>query len=190
MEKIEDNCAHEIRNSLLGIELEFKHIRLGMKRIEQYMKRMEETVQEEKARLESLPVLVRPTIQGTIRSDPEGNGHFGAPRGNHKHQGTDYVVTPTDAVMSPIDGKIIRSGYAYRGDFDYRLCEIRADGSIEIKLMYMIVFPSLIGQAVYQGQVIGAAQDVSLKYSPEMIPHIHAEVRIDDKLYDPEKMMA
>lgn len=182
-----DNLSHHIRNALCGIELEMKHIHLSMTRIEKYMKRMDEAVKSKRAVMENIQ-LIRPTLQGVIRNDGAGQGHFGAPRGDHKHAGTDYVVTPHDAVFAVGDGKLIRSGYAYEGDSVYRLCEIRSEG-IAVKLLYVYPFPSLIGEYVRAGDVIGAAQDITKKYSDDMLPHVHLEVRVNDVLVDPETFM-
>jgi hypothetical protein len=132
----------------------------------------------------------RPPLTGKIRSDSLGAGHFGAPRGSRIHLGTDYEVIPNDPVFAPMMGLLVRRGFVYQGRFDYCLCEIREAG-ILVRLMYMIPFPSFVGQQIKPGDIIGYAQDITAK-SPTykgMLAHIHMDVRIDGVHKDPETLM-
>jgi len=183
-----DHTDHEMRNSISGIEFLLRQMRQCMGSVEKYLKRMDKAVAKKRAEMENQIQLVRSTLQGEIRVDPEGDGHFGASRGKHTHEGVDYVVTHHDPVFAIMDGKITRFGYPYDGNIEYRLCEI-VSGHVEAKLMYLHPFPYLLGEEVRQGQIIGAAQSISLKYTKDMIDHIHTEVRVNGRLVDPEEYM-
>lgn len=125
-----------------------------------------------------------------IRSDSRGDGHFGAPRGEKTHHGVDFLCTPAQPVIMPIDvGKIIRVVWPYKVDGKYMGCLIsgwdEAAGEVEVKLMYMVPF-SFAGEPQLRGTVIGYAQDVSEMYGEDMMPHIHMECRVNGTLINPE----
>lgn len=124
-----------------------------------------------------------------IRSDADGDGHFGAARGDHDHRGIDLLAHPGQPLVMPITyGLIKRMAYPYKYGGEYQGAEIKghdADaGDIVVKLFYMVPFQ--IGVEFLQGQLIGWAQDISIKYGRPMLPHIHLEARQDGKLINPE----
>lgn len=112
--------------------------------------------------------------QNKIRSDSKGGGHFGASRGTRDHFGLDFVVTPGEAIFSPISGQVTRYSAPYDNDARYSGLVIQNDAYL-IKLFY--VAPSVKpGTQVSRGQRIGVAQKISTKYGSAMIDHVHVEV--------------
>lgn len=118
--------------------------------------------------------MINPT-GGKIRCDTEGQGYYGAPRGNRKHKGVDFECVPGQPVFSPIDGKVIRQAYPYSSDRKYNGLLIE-NPSISIKIFYIAPFKVKIGHNVKAGDKIGIAQDISEKYSDKMKPHIHLQI--------------
>ena len=118
--------------------------------------------------------LLSPTGHG-IRGDPAGDGHFGSPRGSKHHQGTDFICTPGQQVYAPAKSIVIRNAYPYPKDTRYSGILLDA-GWCLIKLFYLS--PCLRkGVELWRGQLIGIAQDISLKYPGQgMTPHIHMEL--------------
>ncbi|WDO13050.1 M23 family metallopeptidase [Flavobacterium sp. WW92] len=117
-----------------------------------------------------------PTASKKIRGcDPFGCGSFGAGRGERKHQGEDFTVSPGESIFSPISGTVTRFPFPYGNDLSYTGIEIK-NSEHEIKIFYMT--PTVkIGQAIAAGQVIGKAQDIAKKYGASMTNHIHVELR-------------
>jgi len=115
-------------------------------------------------------ILCNPTGLG-IRSDSGGDGHFGASRGNRKHEGMDFLCEPGQVIRSPISGKLTRS-WPYVGDKTYTGCGIWGKKYM-VKLWYFTPDESLIQDEVIAGQEIGLAQNISVKYGGGMKPHIH-----------------
>ena len=113
-----------------------------------------------------------------IRSDPWGDGHYGAKRTKpdgtiYYHKGVDLICTPGQEIYAPIDAIYERIVYAYPNDI-YTGCILRSLKAV-IKLLYFT--PSIkVGNKVKRGQVIGVAQDISKRYSDKMTPHNHFEL--------------
>lgn len=124
-----------------------------------------------------------------IRNDSQGKGFFGASRGRRTHNGLDILVSPGNAVYCPIEGVMLRMAYPYgtsRGNKQWEGCAIVGVGDYqgyEVKIFYMR--PFYIGDHLFPGDIIGIAQDISRKYSPAMMDHLHVEVRRDGVLIDP-----
>lgn len=120
--------------------------------------------------------MISPTGTNTIRQDSVGNGHYGAKRGNRRHKGVDYVGTPGKKAVSPITGIITRDSKPYPGKWSGCIIE---GPEITVRLFYIDLDPGMIGEAVFQGDRIGIIQDISEKYGPKCIPHVHIQI---DKL--------
>ncbi len=124
-----------------------------------------------------------------MRNDSQGDGFFGASRGNRSHHGIDILVTAGSAVYCPIEGVMLRMAYPYgtaRGNDQWEGCVIVGVGDYrgyEVKIFYMR--PFVIGDYLFPGDIIGVAQDISRKYNPSMMDHLHVEVRRDGMLIDP-----
>ena len=106
-----------------------------------------------------------------IRSDPAGDGHFGAPRGDRKHQGIDRLCEPGQIAKAEIEGTLVLA-YPYPDDKIYTGCRIWGK-SWMVKMFYFIPIPALIGCNVLAGESIGIAQDISQKYGGGMLAHLH-----------------
>jgi murein DD-endopeptidase MepM/ murein hydrolase activator NlpD len=115
-------------------------------------------------------ILHNPTGLG-IRSDPGGDGHFGASRGNRKHEGLDFLCAPGQIVRAVIPGKLV-SAYPYAGDVIFAGCRLWGKDFMA-KMFYFIPHKHLINEDVLAGEEIGIAQDISAKYGGGMLPHLH-----------------
>lgn len=119
---------------------------------------------------------MRPRIVAPlIRVDDAGDGHFGAPRGDRTHRGVDYLCRPGDTVHSPCNGVVSKLGFPYADDSTWRYVEITDGRSRRHRLFYVEPLHH-VGTIVKEGNVIGHAQDISLRYSPRMKPHLHYEI--------------
>ncbi len=127
-----------------------------------------------------------------MRNDSKGDGFFGASRGRRTHNGLDIIVTSGSAVYSPIEGVVFRKAYPYgttRGNAQWEGFVILGVGDYrgyEVKIFY--TRPFVMGDYVFPGDIVGVAQDISRKYSPAMIDHVHIEVRRNGQLIDPAKL--
>ena len=127
-----------------------------------------------------------------IRNDSQGDGFFGASRGRRRHNGIDILVTSGSAVYCPIEGVMFRMAYPYgttRGNDQWEGCVIVGVGDYkgyEVKIFYMR--PFVMGDYLFPGDIIGVAQDISRKYNPAMMDHLHVEVRRNGVLLDPAKL--
>jgi murein DD-endopeptidase MepM/ murein hydrolase activator NlpD len=127
--------------------------------------------------------VVSPTGLGIRGLDDWGSGHYGAPRGNRVHNGTDFICVPGQDVYAPITGKIVRVAYPYAGDLKWSGCLIVGDRT-EAKMFYMRLSRHIVGSFVEAGDVIGTAQNISNRYSsPDrepMTPHVHLQIKMMD----------
>lgn len=127
-----------------------------------------------------------------IRNDVKGDGYFGASRGRRIHNGLDIIITPGSAVYTPIEGIVFRKAFPYGTQGKNKTWEgllivgINDYAGYEVKIFY--VRPFLLGDHVLPGEIIGVAQDISRRYSPRMIDHVHVEVRRNGILLDPAKL--
>ena len=118
----------------------------------------------------------KPTASAKMRGcDKHGCGTFNAARGNHSHQGEDYIVAPGESVFSPISGTVTRFPRPYANDSDYTGIEIKNE-KYDVKIFYMTPMVS-IAKTVLAGDRIGIAQNIAAKYTRGMTNHIHVEVR-------------
>jgi hypothetical protein len=109
-----------------------------------------------------------------------GDGHYGAPRGDRKHRGVDYICRPGDYVYAPCDGIITRHGFPYSGDETFRLIEITDYRGWKHVLMYVTPILSARHSVKKEQTIIGTAQDVSTKYQRGRIMHPHIHYQIED----------
>lgn len=118
--------------------------------------------------------MISPTGLG-IRSDGEGDGHYGAPRGRRLHNGVDYICVPGQDIVAPFDMTILREAWPYK---DLTLSGIAwRYGNSEGRMFYFQPHDNVIGKDVKQRQSIGFAQSVSAYYkSVIMTDHIHFQI--------------
>lgn len=130
----------------------------------------------------------KPTKSGKTRGcDSKGCGYFGAPRGSRKHMGIDFITVPGEPILAPISGKVTALPYA-ASDLVHRGVEI-VSGVEEHQLFYIKPIVR-VGQTVVQGQIIGYADNVQIKYGTSMTNHVHHEVKQNGKFIDPTKKYA
>lgn len=122
--------------------------------------------------------MINPT-GGAIRNDAMGNGHYGASRGNRKHDGVDYLCNAYQRVVAPISGKVNRVIQVYKSDSTWVGVEI-VGRRATVQLFYVKVTDGLIGQHVVAGDVVGIAQAIGKKYNnggPAMMQdHVHMRI--------------
>ncbi len=142
--------------------------------------------------LPSKAKLTNPVLNGTIRKkDKWGEGHYGASRGNRKHNGIDIVAQLGKDVLSPIEGKVVRVSYPYASDLSYAGLLIDGLGvhkGIEVKIFYMKPSPNIVGKTVRPGQKIGSVQNLSPKY-PGITNHIHIEIKQNGLQKNPQTLI-
>lgn len=133
-------------------------------------------------------MIISPTGKG-IRHDPAGRGDYLAPRGSDIHRSLDFVCTPGQQVVCPINRcQAVRCADPF-GDREYSGVLLRSN-RIEILLFYLCIHEEVFGKTLFQGDIIGLAQDITKRYidGPEdidnkMQPHIHLQVdSIDPEL--------
>lgn len=141
--------------------------------------------------------IMNPTGKG-VRSDAGGDGRFGAsrirrnrqkyPSGKGPHEGVDLLSDPGQEIIAPVSGKL-RS--ARPGTVPFGGVEISSgDGDVKVKMFYLKPDERLLGKAVKAGDVIRIAQDLHIPgshYGSTVQNHIHVEVRLKDKLVDPQR---
>lgn len=107
------------------------------------------------------------------KCDHYGCGHFGASRGQRRHNGVDLACPSGAEVQSPITGVITKHGIVYSDDHFWTYVEVSADG-YAFRLFY--VKPTLpAGTRVSTDTVIGHSQSLKTRY-PKITDHIHFEI--------------
>ena len=133
-----------------------------------------------------MKTFIKPTSGLSRVRDYYGSGQFHASRGRRLHNGLDLVSRPNEFVKSPIKGVLTREANPYRDDPRFKGVLIKGTGEfdgIEVKLFYVM---GLKCGNVEQGEVIGTAQDLSIKY-PGITNHIHMEVKEFGLVTSPNK---
>jgi len=131
--------------------------------------------------------MISPTGCNDTRMDSKGSGEYGSSRGSRIHVGRDFlfprgVRVETHKIISPINGIVVRVARPYK-EGPYSGCVIKNKFML-IKLFYLQFHKPLIGTEVRQGDFLGFGQDISKKYGPEMLPHIHFQIdKIDPDIF-------
>jgi len=115
-------------------------------------------------------MLITPPIR---KSDRWGEGHYGASRGDKKHNGTDYACCPGSQVYARSLGRVTKIGHAYTDDLSFRYVEITLkNGFIE---RYFYIEPTVvINDIVGRKDTIGTTQKLGTRY-PGITEHFHYE---------------
>jgi len=123
--------------------------------------------------------------------DAYGSGAFGAPRGDHMHNGIDYVCDMGTKILAPASGEVSKVGYCYKDDLSFRYVEITDEEGFRHRVFY--VSPDCaVGNIVIAGQsCIGIAQDLTKRYPRKTLGglpitnHVHYEIKKGTTFYDP-----
>ena len=136
----------------------------------------------------------KPVLAERRRPDQYGAGHFGAPRGNRKHNGIDYTMAPGSAVLTVAAGHVTVIGYPYATGVGgvnesadpYRYVEIADEQGYRARYFY--VQPAVgEGEFVCKGEEIGLLRSLRPRL-PNITEHLHFEVRDPDgKIINPEQ---
>ena len=122
--------------------------------------------------------MISPTGHNIRVSDSWGSGEYGASRdgGKRIHKGTDFIVSPGQAILAPCGGQVVRIKRPYSDAVDGVLFSGIFVRSInyEYTLFYFTPLSDIIGKKIFEGDLIGYAQDISIKY-PGIIPHVHLQ---------------
>lgn len=135
------------------------------------------------------------------KCDSAGCGYFGAPRKRknkktgkiesikNAHHGVDIVTFAGSPLFSPITGTVVKLGQAYGDDHRFKTIHIQGQGDWENVKVIIMYATSIIplGYVVYRGQLVGNAQDLSIKYK-SITNHIHVEVYYGGVLQDPTNL--
>ena len=121
--------------------------------------------------------MISPTGHGIRYQDVHGFGLYGKPRaGGKTHKGADFICVPGQEIVAPSDGRIVRIKMPYgkpvNGVWFSGLLIQASD--YEYTLFYFEPIKEVLMTTVKEGQHIGHAQDISIKY-PGIIPHVHLQ---------------
>lgn len=119
---------------------------------------------------------VNPTGSG-LRSDPSGDGAFGAKRGDRVHLGVDFLAVAGQGVVSPVDAQYRRFVQrVYATDATYTGMELETK---EFMLTFFYISPSINHmEFVKAGDLIGIAQDITAKWGEPMLNHVHMQLAL------------
>jgi len=112
-------------------------------------------------------------------SDKSGSGGFAASRGARRHEGEDYKYDVGAEVHTPVGGIVTRLGWCY-ADEPYRLVELLTHGGVFLWRFLYITPCVKAGDVLFDGDLIGHAQDIALKYGgpAKMKNHVHVEINV------------
>lgn len=118
--------------------------------------------------------MISPTGKA-IRVDSEGDGNYGAPRGNRVHRGIDFLCDEGQIIVAPFDMEIFKVSYP---NSDLKMEGIAwRYGKSTGRIWYFSPYMTVISKTVKAGTAIGVAQSVSKYYGlPQMKDHIHFQV--------------
>jgi murein DD-endopeptidase MepM/ murein hydrolase activator NlpD len=157
-----------------------------------------------------------PLDRSVIRTDTGGDGHFGAHRTDHIHQGVDLKCNVGQPIYAPIDGEITKIGRVST-KHSLRFIEITGNLVVEdinskyvshkrciIRLLYVIPGHDISkGKNVKAGDCLGSSADLHTKdakghqaYPNNVGQHLHVEIYTGGKkdtksnrIRDPENIL-
>jgi len=118
-----------------------------------------------------------------IRSDEFGKGEFGARRsGGRRHAGIDLCASVGADVRAVRFGRVADVGF-HKGLGNY----VELSHSSNLTTIYGHLHQILVGsgQWVPQGKIIGRAGKTGNANHPQIIPHLHFEIRKNNVAIDP-----
>ena len=118
--------------------------------------------------------MISPTGHGVRGYDKYGSGLYLAGRGKRLHLGVDFICEPGQEIVAPSSGLVLREKFPYSEPVEgVFFSGVQIQGtSFMITMFYFQMDKKLVKMNVKEGQVIGIAQDISLKH-PGIIPHVH-----------------
>lgn len=130
-------------------------------------------------------------IDAPIRGqDSHGAGYFGAPRGNHTHQGIDIACYAGSVVYAATAGEVTKIGRPYFDEGDKRgrnhLRYVQVTDADGLHCRYFYVAPGVqVGDRVRAGEAVGKTQGLTEVY-PGITDHFHFEVKTEaGEVHDP-----
>ncbi len=119
-----------------------------------------------------------------IRNDDFGEGHFGASRADGKrvHRGLDIAGGIGAPVIAAKSGRVSHAGP--RGDYG-NLVILSHPGGFETRYGHLSEVSAREGYWVRRGDLIGFVGKTGNAKWPNVIPHLHFEVRKGAKALDP-----
>jgi hypothetical protein len=146
------------------------------------------------------PILASPTGLGLRGCDNHGCGNFNARRRDKKrvysHEGVDILATIGQTVVAPVGARVVRAVERISpNEPRFQGVLLETSSGFRIKILYVQPNRELIGTRLDPGQVLGIAQDVTVKApaadgKPAIPNHIHLEVRSPSgELRDPTKLL-
>ena len=123
--------------------------------------------------------------------DPTGHGYYGARRGTRKHKGVDILTKPGESILAPFSGEVTKYGYVYKnpkqGKAKMRYVEIT--GPVYRTWLMYTDMSARVGDRIFEGDVVGKAQDVSGYWGGSMKNHLHMQLWKHGLLTDPEPLL-
>ena len=107
---------------------------------------------------------------------------YGAPRGRSVHRGIDLSAPPGTPVRSTADGRVVFAGRS--GSFG-RLVVVDHGNGWETRYAHLKRIKTEKGKKVERGTLIGTVG----KSGNASGPHLHYEIRLQDRPVDPRPMM-
>lgn len=124
----------------------------------------------------------------TRLTDRYGSGNYGAQRrrpdgSTYGHRGVDLACFPGTRILAPVNGIVTKLGYVYEDDAAWRYVQVTDLVGLHHRMFYVKPWVS-VGDTVYQdGSVLGESQDIRKRYPNGITPHVHYEVRDDNRKY-------
>lgn len=129
------------------------------------------------------------------KCDPQGCGHYGAPRGRRKHKGVDLASDIGDPVQLGFGGEVTKVGWPYadQSKSHIRYVAVKPDCQDVLSCLYNVVgvwafrvfyvAPNVkVGDIVSSDTIIGHTQDLVSIYSG-ITNHVHVELYFNNKNY-------
>ena len=117
-----------------------------------------------------------------IRNDTAGGGNFGDSRdgGIRSHTGIDILSTPGQDVVAPFDGNVTAFGSG-----DVR-AETTTQSGATLVTYYVYTTSTATGSAT-RGQIVGTANNMTVRYpnAPQMRNHVHVRLDINGVRVNP-----
>lgn len=118
-----------------------------------------------------------------IRSDPFGQGHYGASRnGGRRHKGIDVAIPLGEPVVAAKSGRVTiardSGGYGL-------LVEIAHPDGLRTRYAHLASLSVSEGDWVNRSQAVGLCGKTGNAREPRMTPHVHFEIRRSGEAADP-----